>query len=70
MTNSQNENDILLWRNDNSATPRMIAKSLRIWHKKETAKAVSFFGGDGESRTHVLLGCQKTFYILISSIIS
>ena len=23
-----------------------------------------FCGGGGESQTHVLLGCQKTFYIL------
>ena len=43
MTNSQNENDILLWRNDNSATPRMIAKSLRIWHKKRNCQSSFFF---------------------------
>ena len=40
MTNSQNENDILLWRNDNSATPRIIANFLRIWHKKRNCRKV------------------------------
>ena len=36
------------------------------WIKKiDKSKLVDFFGGDGGSRTHVLLGCQKTFYILI-----
>ena len=34
---------ILLSRNDNSATPRMIANFLRIWHKKRNCQSSFFF---------------------------
>ena len=36
----------------------------RHYSLKIKVSDVCWIGGDGESRTHVLLGCQKTFYIL------
>ena len=59
-----------------TATPNTSYKNAR---KKQNTRRytlkikvsdVCWIGGGGESRTHVLLSCQKTFYILSLSIIS
>ena len=40
----------------------------RHYSLKIKVSDVCWIGGGGGNRTHVLLGCQKTFYILITSI--
>ena len=45
-------------------------QNTRRYALKIKVSDVCWIGGGGESWTHVLLGCQKTFYILSLSIIS
>ena len=45
-------------------------QNTRHYALKIKVSDVCWIGGGGGSRTHVLRGCQKTFYILSLSIIS
>ena len=64
-----NQAEITYTANHDYIRLRRLHTKPSAWIKNKNAyRAFLFFGGAGRNRTDVLLGCQKTFYILSLSI--